>query len=305
MPDPFEALRTAPTPIDPEPAFAARLRARLARALAPSDQGDPRMTLQVSETENRLRQGDLSYLSLWVPDLERAAAFYAAVLGWKYHDSGPDRAALQVDGQSMSMGIGQLEAAAGFMRNFGVPLPPTETLAPTAYVVFVVDQLEAAIERVRAAGGFASGAMDQPYGRVAACMDDQGLAFTLHEAPGGIPAPRPPANGGRHGDVAYVSFAFPDGDRARRFYSSVLGVQFAPGRSPGGWNLPEAAPMSGFVGGESRASVVPMFRVDDIRAGVERVRAAGGTAGEPMHEGYGIRAECSDDQGVRFHLGQL
>jgi hypothetical protein len=26
---------------------------------------------------------------------------------------------------------------------------------------------------------------------------------------------------------------------------------------------------------------------------------------EPVHEGYGIRAECADDQGVRFHLGQL
>jgi predicted enzyme related to lactoylglutathione lyase len=48
-----------------------------------------------------------------------------------------------------------------------------------------------------------------------------------------------------------------------------------------------------------------MFRVDDIQAAVERVRAAGGTASEPQHEGYGIRAECADDQGVRFLLGQL
>ena len=48
-----------------------------------------------------------------------------------------------------------------------------------------------------------------------------------------------------------------------------------------------------------------MFRVDDIAAAVERVRSAGGTAGEPMHEGYGIHAECADDQGVQFYLGQL
>jgi predicted enzyme related to lactoylglutathione lyase len=48
-----------------------------------------------------------------------------------------------------------------------------------------------------------------------------------------------------------------------------------------------------------------MFRVDDIQAAVERVRAAGGTASEPRHEGYGIRAECADDQGVRFLVGQL
>jgi predicted enzyme related to lactoylglutathione lyase len=63
--------------------------------------------------------------------------------------------------------------------------------------------------------------------------------------------------------------------------------------------------MSGLSGGAQRAVVVPMFRVDDIQAAVERVRAAGGTASEPLHEGYGIRVECADDQGVRFHLGQL
>src|ERR1041384_5304246 len=92
MPDPFEALRTAPTPIDPEPAFANRLRARLARALQPSspDQGEPTMTLHTPEL---LRQGDISYLSLWVPDVDRAARFYADLLGWSYAApaSGPAR----------------------------------------------------------------------------------------------------------------------------------------------------------------------------------------------------------------------
>src|SRR5215472_10251840 len=83
VPYPFKALRTAPTPIDPDPAFAARLRARVARALQP-EYGESSMTLQSQETTNQVRQGDISYLSLWVPDLERAARFYAAVLGWHY-----------------------------------------------------------------------------------------------------------------------------------------------------------------------------------------------------------------------------
>ena len=34
MPDPFDRLRAPDEPIDPDPAFAANLRARLARALA-------------------------------------------------------------------------------------------------------------------------------------------------------------------------------------------------------------------------------------------------------------------------------
>src|SRR5205814_9505387 len=33
------------------------------------------------------RQGDIGYASLWVPDIGRAAAFYAAVFGWAYEPS--------------------------------------------------------------------------------------------------------------------------------------------------------------------------------------------------------------------------
>ena len=34
MPDPFEALRSPASPVDPDPDFAARLRARVERALS-------------------------------------------------------------------------------------------------------------------------------------------------------------------------------------------------------------------------------------------------------------------------------
>jgi predicted enzyme related to lactoylglutathione lyase len=299
VPDPFEALRTAPTPIDPDPAFAARLRARVARALQLPDQGEPSMILQTSETSNQIRQGDISYLSLWVPDLERAARFYADVLGWRYPAT-QDWWARVVEGQSISLGLSQLGGTAQYMRALGVPL--SETLTPTAYVVLVVEDVEAAIDRVRAAGGFAGDAKDQPYGRIAACIDDQGLAFSLQQQ---VTMPRPPATGVRRGDPAYVVFEVPDAAKARAFYGAVLGVRFEPGRTPESWNVPDVAPMSGISGGAARATVVPMFRVDDIAGAVERVRAAGGKATEPVHEGYGIRAECADDQGVRFHLGQL
>jgi predicted enzyme related to lactoylglutathione lyase len=300
VPDPFEALRTAPTPIDPDPAFVARLRARVARALRPPDPGEPAMTLQTSETTNQIRQGDISYLSLWVPDLERAASFYADVLGWRYPAT-QDWWARLVEGQSTALGLSQLSGTAQYMRSAeGVPLP--QTLTPTAYVVFVVDDIDAAVERVRAAGGYAGGVKDQPYGRIAACIDSQGLAFSLQQK---VPMPRPPSTGARQGDPAYIVFEFPDAARAHAFYGSVLGVRFEPGRGPDRWNVPDVAPMSGLSGGAPRAAVVPMFRVDDIQSAVERVRAAGGTASEPVREGYGIRSECADDQGVRFHLGQL
>jgi predicted enzyme related to lactoylglutathione lyase len=302
VPDPFEALRTAPTPIDPDAAFAARLRARVARALQPSDQGDLSMTLQATDTEQRLRQGDMSYVALWVPDVDRAARFYADVLGWSYAEpnAGPYR---QVEGLSLSQGITELAGSGDFLRGMGVPLSGTPT--PTAYTVFVVDDIQAGIQRVRDAGGWAGEAKQQPYGLVSPCLDDQGLVFSIHEVPSGMPAPRPPSTGAHQGDVAYVVFEVPDASKARAFFGAVFGMRIEPGRSPDGWNLPEVAPMSGIAGRSAHTTVVPMYRVDDIQAAVARVRAAGGSAGEPRHEGYGIRAECADDQGTRFHLGQF
>lgn len=302
MPDPFEVLRTAHTPIDPEPAFAARLRARLVRALQPSDQGEASMTLQQPETAHRLRQGDMSYISLWVSDAERASRFYADVLGWQFATPGWGDAR-QVEGQSISLGVAGLQASRDFMRSQGVPLP--DNVQPGAYVVFVVDDLDATVQRVRSAGGTATEPKDQPYGRMSACVDNQGLAFSMHEMPPGMPAPRPPLNGARQGDPAYLTFRVPDSARARAFYESVLGYRFAPGRTPGGWELHDVAPMAGMMGGAAQSTIVPMWRVDDIGAAVERVRAAGGTASEPSHEGYGLAAVCADDQGVEFYLGQL
>ena len=46
------------------------------------------------------------------------------------------------------------------------------------------------------------------------------------------------------------------------------------------------------------------YRVDDIAAAIERVRAAGGHADEPERKPYGLVAECADDQGATFRLWQ-
>ena len=258
------------------------------------------MTLQTSETTERLRQGDISYVSLWVPDIQRAAAFFAGVLGWRYApgDAGP---ALQVQGQSLSQGLTQLQESAAFLAGLGLPLSAAST--PTAYVVFVVQSLDASIERVRAAGGWAGEPLDQPYGRVAACADDQGMPFSLHEVPAGMPAPRP--RDGHQGDVAYLTFEVRDSARARAFFGSALGWEFRPGRVADGWQIADVVPMSGLSGGHPRTTIVPMYRVDDIVRAVEQVRARGGEATEPNPQPYGITSDCTDDQGTRFYLGQF
>ena len=63
--------------------------------------------------------------------------------------------------------------------------------------------------------------------------------------------------------------------------------------------------MIGVSGGHATAARVPVWRVSDVPGAVAHVRAAGGTSTEPHREPYGLMAECTDDQGIRFSLGQF
>jgi len=63
--------------------------------------------------------------------------------------------------------------------------------------------------------------------------------------------------------------------------------------------------MVGVAGGNAEPVTVPMWTVTDIESAVQRVREAGGTViEEPSAQSYGSSALCTDDQGVRFYLGQ-
>jgi len=226
------------------------------------------------------RHGDLVYVSLWVPDVERARAFYGFVLGWRF-----DPAGRQVEGLSLHHGLWTHERS-------------------TLFVCVGVDDLNAAVGRVRHEGGTAEEPHVEPYGLVSGCVDDQGMPFALYQldTDGG---PRPSANGAVHGDLAYVSVETIDSGRFRTFFATVAGWRFTPGRVADGWGVDDVVPMTGIRGGHARPTVVPMYRVDDIAAAVERVRAAGGTSTEPAQQPYGVTVECTDDQGARFQLGRL
>jgi predicted enzyme related to lactoylglutathione lyase len=224
------------------------------------------------------RQGDVGYAWLTVPDPDAAADFYAAVLGWAYqpgHAGGRD-----VVGQSMPMGIGRGE--------------------PGWHLSWAVDDVAAAVARVRAAGGTATDPEDRAYGTAADCADDQGTVFALHRAGGQA---RVPENGERAGDLAYLTVHTPDSARFRAFYGEVLGLRFEAGRVEDGWAVPGITPMTGVSGGHEVGTAVPMWKVADVAAAVARVRAAGGTATDPERQPYGTTADCTDPQGVRFYLG--
>jgi len=239
-----------------------------------------------SPAEQLMAPGDIGYVSLWVPDVDRARAFFGSVLGWSF---GPGRAeqGAQVAGVTLHHGLW-----GGVEHN-------------TLFLCYLVDDVDAAVQRVRAAGGEAQVPSDEPYGRVASCLDDQGTAFAVFRPPGGEPGPRLAQHGTHQGDLAYVALEVGDSSRTRAFYGSVLGWRFSPGRVDDGWQVDDVRPGTGISGGHASATVVPMYLVDDIGSAVQRVRAAGGTASEPRRQPYGVTSDCVDDQGTRFHLGEL
>jgi predicted enzyme related to lactoylglutathione lyase len=92
--------------------------------------------------------------------------------------------------------------------------------------------------------------------------------------------------------------------RAKEFYEAVLRVPFSSGHR-GAWRTEETSPPLGIWSSEGAEPEVQLsYRVDDIAAAVERVRAAGGRADEPDRKPYGLIAECVDDQGATFRLWQ-
>jgi predicted enzyme related to lactoylglutathione lyase len=231
------------------------------------------------------REGDVVYASLFVPDLGRAKAFFGSVLGWTFGPGSSEQGA-QVEGLSMSHGLWGGQERSNLL------------------LCFVVNDVDTTVERVWAAGGRVEEPTNEPYGRLANCVDDQGMAFSLLTPPA-TPSQPGPVNGERNGDLSYLTIEVVDSARTRTFFGEVLGWRFSPGRIEDGWSVDGVVPMSGLSGGHPTDTVVPMYRVDDIAAAVERVRSAGGTATDPVAQPYGWTSECVDDQGTRFYLGEL
>lgn len=288
--DPLDALRTAVVPIAPDPAFASRLRRRLAEQLqAHNAQQEGQMTgvlLRDRFSRNGTRHGDVSYITLALPDPAAGRRFYSQVLGWTFGSGQLDAEGNQVDAVIPQVGL--RPAPAG-----------PEGVSSGALLSWRVDDIAAAVETVRAGGGTATGPISRPYGLEAECTDGQGLHFWLHELP---PSGEPAGpNGQREGDISYLVLRVADLQRAQRLFSSVLGWSFSPGSV--GVQVQGPVPMTGMTEGEP--GVVLCYLVADISSATGRVAAAGGQPGQVEHRPYGLESLCSDDQGAPFYLHQL
>lgn len=107
-----------------------------------------------------------SHFEIGVPDSARARAFYARVFpGWTFHPMGEGEQAW-IETIGIRGGLHDQDAEARID------------------LFFAVDDIETAVQTVRDAGGQADdpSPVEEGFGRFAACRDDQGARFGLHQS---------------------------------------------------------------------------------------------------------------------------
>ncbi|CAJ1961481.1 unnamed protein product [Cylindrotheca closterium] len=228
---------------------------------------------------------ELFYFNLHAPDLEKSKVFYKEVLGW------------EIGGGSLG----------GHVNNTNTPcgVGPGST---TNTVYFTTDNLKASMAKVEAeCGKILSREFYEGIGPAAFCQDNQGTRFALQEP--GTPEMKKHAadvkKGRKHGDLFFFSLPIKDEAKARIFYAVVLGWTFGEKGKGGGLGVENLKGPDGGLGcGREGHHPSLWFRVENIMDAVERVKGAGGSAGDIFDAPEGDMCEVVDDQGVKFGIVQ-
>jgi predicted enzyme related to lactoylglutathione lyase len=244
------------------------------------------------------------WYELMTTDMEAAAAFYRAVVGWTTapFDGSP---------QPYTMFLRNGEAAVG-----GVMPTPDGLTAPPFWAMYVgVPKLEDAAAHIKRLGGSeCSPVIDVPtVGRMQMMQDPQGAAFYIYEP---ASAEQPPEAAAEIGAASWHELMTTDAPAAMTFYQQIFGWQASESMDMGElgqyqmFNRPH-----GMIGGmmnkpPEMAEVPPnwqiYFRVPDINAAVERIKAHGGQIlNGPMEvPGGDWIVNGMDPQGAAFALHQ-
>ncbi|MEU6080744.1 VOC family protein [Streptomyces sp. NPDC047108] len=115
--------------------------------------------------------GEPAFFEIGVEDPERGRAFYGALFGWSF-EPGPSGGGSAIGTPGLPGGL-----------HGGDP-------GASPYLFFLVDDMEAALARVRDLGGTVEEAdvegdddSVRTFGRFRLCRDDQGSRFGLHQRP--------------------------------------------------------------------------------------------------------------------------
>ncbi|MFI5619543.1 VOC family protein [Streptomyces sp. NPDC051567] len=247
------------------------------------------------------RTGSPNWIDLGSPDVPAAAAFYQAVLGWRFVSAGPDTGGygfFQLDGETV--------AALG---------PLTEEGASSAWMPhFLTPDVRATTEAVRAHGGQVRrepvDAMGE--GWPAQFTDPQGAQFACWQPGRTLGLRRTSAEN----TLVWVELHVPDPVADIAFYAALFGWRSAELPAPGmtyrvlsiadgdqeDGSFGGAVPLAQGSGGAARW--VPYFAVADVDATTGAVAVNGGSVlvpGEDVPE-VGRIAWVADRAGAVFAL---
>jgi uncharacterized glyoxalase superfamily protein PhnB len=299
--DPLTVLHGDELPVQPDPAFAARLRARLESALSlPSrTQG-----VEMSGTETAIaelneptdvasappRPAAVPYLS--VADARAAIAWYvdtfgASLVGEMYEmDDG------RVGHAELRIGDGVLYLADEYPE-LGLKGPSPQA-SSVSLMLFVTDT-DATLERARNGGATVTQDVNEEHGaRGATIVDPFGHRWMLSGPVTGAAVPI------QHGDVGYVSVWTPDADRAAAFYGHVLGWTYDPQTH----QVTNTKEHIGIYSVDAPPTLFCCYAVADLDGARRSIVDGGGTVDEIEQFDFGTLSGATDSQGTSFGVFQ-
>jgi predicted enzyme related to lactoylglutathione lyase len=109
--------------------------------------------------------GQVTYFELPAGDIAATQRFWGSLFGWTFREG-------NFPGYSMIQGPEPMGGA------------PHDDASRHPRIFFAVDDIEAAVARVRELGGTAEAPVAIPSGAYAHCVDDQGVEFSLSQEAG-------------------------------------------------------------------------------------------------------------------------
>jgi predicted enzyme related to lactoylglutathione lyase len=243
-------------------------------------------------------EGTPCWVDAMVPDVQRAVAFYGALLGWQLEDQGAEYGHYQI-----AKVAGRSAAAIG--------PKPADLAMPAVWTTYLaVTDADETAAKITEAGGrlvMAPGNVGDA-GRMAIAADPSGAVFGLWQAKDttGIEVANVP------GTLVWNECMTRDFEGGKAFYTEVFGYRAddmsGEGFSYATLNLNDR-PIGGLGGlpaevpAEVPAHWSVYFGVSDTDTSVAKLRELGGTLdGEPHDSPYGRMARVADDQGVPFNI---
>lgn len=246
-------------------------------------------------------RGRILWYELLTTDMKAAEAFYKPVVGWTVKSFAESPDPYDMWHRSGDIPVG------GVMK-----IPPGMNFPPHWGMYVGVPKLEDGASQIQKMGGSTlSPVIDVPnVGRMQTMKDPQGVAFSIYEP---ASPPQQPEGEAQMGDVSWHELHTTDAEAGLKFYTEMFGWKLQDTMDMGPHGKYYMFGRSHMLGGMMKkmpemANVPPhwgfYFRVPDVHAGAERVKANGGQVlNGPMEvPGGSWIVNCMDPQGAAFSL---